>query len=74
MITPNKVVTLEQSALGLAGFILEAALENDSISALQRRTSNYFESIDQFLLTIDLLFVLGKVSVDFSTGRIFYVD
>lgn len=74
MITPNKVITLEQSALGLAGFILEAAIDNDSISELQRRTSKEFESIDQFLLAVDLLFVLGKISVDFSTGRIVYAD
>lgn len=70
MITPNKVVTLEKSALGLARIILEAVPDIDSISELQRRTSKHFESIDQFLLTMDVLFVLGRITVDFDTGRI----
>lgn len=70
MITPNKVVTLEKSALGLARVILEAMSDTDSISELQRRTSKHFESVDQFVLTMDVLFVLGRISVDFTTGRI----
>lgn len=74
MITPNKVITLEQSALGLTHVIIEAALDVNSISELQRRTSKYFESIDQFLLTLDVLFVLGKITVDFGTGRFSHAD
>ena len=74
MITPNKVVTLGKSALGLAWLVLEEATNADSVSELQRRTSKHFESVDHFLLTIDLLFVLGRIDVDFNTGRISYVD
>lgn len=73
MITPNKVVALEKSALGLTRVLLEKAPNADSISDLQQRTSRHFESIDQFLLTVDLLFVLGRISIDFSTGRISHV-
>lgn len=74
MITPNKVVPLAKSALGLARFVLEEAPNCESISELRGRTSKHFDSIDQFILTIDLLFVLGRMSVDFETGRISYVD
>ena len=74
MITPNKVVALDNSALGLSWLVLEALQEHDSVSEVQRRTARDFESIDQFLLTIDLLFVLEKIDVDFETGRIFRVD
>jgi hypothetical protein len=70
MITPNKVVPLAKSALGLTRFLLDEAPDSESISELQERTSKHFESIDQFILTIDLLFVLGRISVDFETGRI----
>ncbi|WP_460875963.1 ABC-three component system middle component 7 [Rhodanobacter koreensis] len=70
MITPNKVVALGESALGLSRVVLEQAPGADSILDLQHLTSKHFESIDQFLLTIDLLFVLGKISVDFTTGKI----
>jgi len=74
MITPNKVMALGSSALGLTRVVLEEAPNSDSISDLQQRTSKHFESIDQFLLTVDLLFVLGRISVDFDTGRIAHVD
>lgn len=74
MITPNKVVPLAKSALGLAQFLLEEAPNAESISALQERTSKHFESIDQFILTVDLLFVLGRISVNFETGRISNAD
>lgn len=74
MITPNKVVPLERSALGLARVLLEDARNSESILELQERTSRHFESIDQFILTVDVLFVLGRISVDFATGRISSVD
>lgn len=74
MITPNKVVPLAKSALGLARVLLEQAPNSESISELQERTSKHFDSIDQFMLTVDLLFVLGRISVDFETGRISNVD
>jgi hypothetical protein len=74
MITPNKVVPLAKSALGLAQFLLEEAPNSESILELQERTSKHFESIDQFILTVDLLFVLGRIGVDFETGRISNVD
>lgn len=74
MITPNKVVPLARSALGLSRVLLEEAPNSESISELQERTSKHFESIDQFILTVDVLFVLGRVSVDFGTGRISCVD
>jgi hypothetical protein len=74
MITPNKVVPLAKSALGLARVLLEEAQNSESISELQERTSKHFESIDQFILTVDVLFVLGRISVDFETGRISSVD
>lgn len=70
MITPNKVVPLAKSALGLAQVLLEEATNSESILDLQERTSKHFESIDQFILTVDMLFVLGRIGVDFETGRI----
>lgn len=70
MITPNKVVPLAKSALGQAQVLLEEAPHCDFVSELQERTSKHFESIDQFVLTVDLLFVLGRMRVNFETGRI----
>ena len=74
MITPNKVVPLAKSALGLARVLLEEAQNSESIWEHPERTSKPLESIDKFILTVDVLFVLGRICVDFETGRISSVD
>jgi len=72
MITPNKVVTLENSVLGLVGVILEQGSDPIEMLQLYRIVSNKFESIDQFLLAIDVLHVLGRIEVNFQTRTIIY--
>lgn len=74
MITPNKVVTLKDSAMGKVGLILSQGPTPVPISALYKRVSNNFDSIDQFLLTLDLLFVLGRVDIDQDSRMLTYVD
>jgi hypothetical protein len=74
MIIPNKVVTVEASALGLTSVILERGPEPISILELYEAVARKFESIDQFLLTIDLLYVLGRIDVDFKTKILTYAD
>lgn len=74
MITPNKVVPLSKSALGSTQVLLEELADTDYISDLQERTSKHFESIDQFLLAIDILFILGRIKVNFDTGKISNAD
>ena len=71
MILPNKVVTLEDSALGMVGVILDQ-VDAIQLMKLYHIVSDSFESIDQFLLTMDLLYVLGRVDVNFQTGRVSY--
>lgn len=74
MITPNKTIALRNSALGLSGIILEQGPEPIHLAALYNSVLRKFETIDQFLLTIDLLFVLGRVNVNMQTGVVTYVD
>lgn len=74
MISPNKVVPLAKSALGMMHVVVAEAPNADSISNLYERTSKHFESIDQFILTVDVLFVLGRITIDSETGRISNVD
>lgn len=74
MISPNKVVTLKDSALGKAGVILSQGPAPIAISALYQRVSKHFDGIDQFLLTLDLLFVLERINVDQGTRMITYAD
>lgn len=74
MITPNKAVSLETSALGLSAIILDHGPDPIELIRLYHLVSKSFESIDQFLLTIDLLYVLGRLEVDFQKRTVFYVS
>lgn len=72
MITPNKVVPLSESALGRTKFILECGPDDIELLGLFRRVERQFESIDQFLLTLDLLFVLDRIDLDLPTRTVSY--
>lgn len=74
MITPNKVVTLESSALGLVGVVLEQGPDPIDLMKLYHIVSKSFESIDQFLLTIDLLHVLGRLEIYFHSRKVIYAS
>lgn len=74
MITPNKIVTLESSALGMADVILNCGPDSIELLHLFQKVENRFESIDQFILTLDLLYVLGRVDIDFRTRTLTYAD
>lgn len=72
MITPNKVVPLSASVLGLLTHVLKAGPAPTHLADLFQQVGDKFESIDQFLLTLDVLFLLDRLTVDFSTKRIIY--
>lgn len=74
MITPNKVLTLSESAIGHLGTIMAAGPEARDLVELYHDVSDKFESIDQFLLTIDTLYILGNISVDLTTRTLTYVS
>jgi hypothetical protein len=74
MITPNKVVTLENSALGLVSVVLEEGPGPIDLIKLYHYVEKSFESIDQFLLAIDLLYVLGRIEIDFQTRSVLYAS
>lgn len=74
MITPNKVITLRESALGVTPIILRQKSLESNLTGLYEKISKEFESIDQFLLALDVLYVLGKIDIDLSSGAVIYVD
>lgn len=71
---PNKVITLRESALGRTPTILREKSSQANLVSLYDKIGKEFESIDQFLLTIDVLYILGQIDVDLSTGVVNYVD
>lgn len=74
MITPNKVITLRESALGRTPAVLKEKASQENLAGLYKKVGKHFESIDQFLLAVDVLYVLGQIDVDPSTGVVTYAD
>lgn len=72
MITPNKVVPLSASVLGHLVQVLKAGSDSISVLDLFQQVGDKFESIDQFLLALDVLYILDRLTVDFKTQRVVY--
>ncbi|MGX5652608.1 ABC-three component system middle component 7 [Hydrogenophaga borbori] len=72
MITPNKVVPLSASVLGHLVQVMKAGPDSISVLDLFRQVGDKFEGIDQFLVALDVLYILDRISIDFTTQRIVY--
>jgi hypothetical protein len=66
---PNKVISVSESVIWKSTYILRILQERDvSISYLWMKISHEFEDINQFILCIDALFVLGKIEYNNDYG------
>lgn len=72
MITPNKVVPLSASVLGHLTHVLKAGPEPSRLIDLFEQVGDKFESIDQFLIALDVLFLLDRLTVDFNNEKVIY--
>ncbi|WP_421800768.1 ABC-three component system middle component 7 [Granulicella sibirica] len=72
MITPNKAISLKESALGHLGVILKVRVEGMDLITLYHKVADQFESLDQFLLTLDTLYILGRIDVNVTTRVVNY--
>lgn len=73
MIVPNKALSLDESVLGRLSWILKAGPDEQHLRDLYRMVSKQFESIDQFLLALDVLYILGRIDIDFQRKKVIYV-
>ncbi|MGK9487115.1 ABC-three component system middle component 7 [Bacillus pumilus] len=76
MIVPNKIISLNESIIGKMIFILEHITEQKylTIEDLFRNTRSHFEEIDEFVLSLDVLYLLDAIEVEFSRGEATYVS
>ncbi|MEX1257373.1 MAG: ABC-three component system middle component 7 [Gemmatimonadota bacterium] len=72
MITPNKIVTLQESALALTPIIMAQGPYDISISELLHRVERDVRDLDQFMLALDVLYVLGRIDIDLEKGLLSY--
>lgn len=73
MITPNKFISFDQSILSKLDVLLKLEIKDIEISELYKMTANKFDSIDQFILTIDVLYILNFIEIDFNNRILSYV-
>lgn len=73
MIYPNKNIRFEDSIIYKMVEILD--VQNDSemnIHVLYSKVKNKFINIDEFILSLDVLYVLDMIEIDFKTETIRY--
>lgn len=70
MITPNKTIPLKNSIIYKCIYILEVNFESIYLVDLYRDVVGRFDGIDDFLYSIDVLYLLNLVDVDFELGKI----
>ena len=74
MIIPNKITSFKESVIGKIAFILETKSENEqNISELYINVGNKFEDINEFILAIDVLYVLEAIEINQDKRVIKYV-
>ncbi len=75
MIYPNKHIRIEDSIIYKMIAVLE--VQNDSVMNLHdlySKVKNKFSNTDEFILSLDVLYVLDMIDVDFNTETIKYVN
>lgn len=74
MIYPNKHITFEESIIYKMISILENGTDNEvNIHELFKKTKRKFKNADEFIYSLDVLYVLNMIEVDFSNETVKYV-
>lgn len=62
MIVPNKIVPFKESVLGKIAYILKVLTNgSESVEAIYLKTQQHFEDVNQYILGLDVLYVLGAI-------------
>lgn len=75
MIYPNKHIKIEESII----YKMTALLEDDNIKVigiieLYNKTKHKFSNIDEFIYSLDVLYLLDIINIDFDLELITYVS
>lgn len=75
MIQAKKMVRYNACILVKTNYILEKLSESDySIMDLYQSSQVYFDDFNEYLLTLDALFVLGKLRYDYQNQKLHYKE
>lgn len=74
MIYPNKHIQFEESIIYKMIFLLEAQEYSEiTITELFTNTISKFQNADEFIYSLDVLYILDEIEIDFENEIIKYV-
>lgn len=75
MILPNKLISFQDCILSKTVYILEKISDSDfSVIRLYEQVEIHFEDINEYMLALDVLYVLGKIKYNEELQAIQYVE
>ncbi len=73
MIIPNKFSSLDESILGKASHLLLDDVTEITVSDLMEMRVGKFNDVGEFILALDVLYVLEKIELDINKRVVRYV-
>lgn len=74
MIYPNKHIRFEESIIYKMIYLLEAQEYSEmTINELFSKTISKFQNTDEFIYSLDVLYILDEIEIDFENEIIKYV-
>lgn len=75
MIVPNKIIRFNESIIGKMLIILKGLSQEEmSIRELYLSCEEHFDEMNEFIYSLDVLFLLDAIHVDFDKGVVTYVE
>lgn len=75
MILPNKLISFQDCILAKTVYILEKISDSDfSVIGLFEQVETHFEDLNEYMLALDVLYVLGKIEYNEELQVIQYVE
>ena len=75
MILPNKLISFQDWILAKTVYILEQISDSDfSVIGLYEQVETHFEDLNEYMLALDVLYVLGKIKYNEGLQVIQYVE
>lgn len=75
MILPNKLISFQDCILAKPVYILEKISDSDfSVIGLYEQVETHFEDLNEYMLALDVLYVLGKIKYNEGLQVIQYVE
>ena len=74
MIVPSKFTEIDKSSMVKCISILDNLTVPISVSELLDRTRKTFDTVEDFILALDVLWILDKIDIDFNSGIISHAE